>query len=134
MTPTVLVVDDDPATCRLIQKLLTPLGYAVRTVGDGGAALVAGAGTPPQLAIIDLFLPGVDGLSVMRCLRQDDPQLPVILMSAVSTPLFGPEGGPDASDRERIPFLAKPFGLTTLMALVQQQLPLLNGSHPARQP
>ena len=123
MDPTVLVVDDDPATCHLIQKLLTPLGYAVTTVGDGDAALAAGAETRPRLAIVDVFLPGLDGLSVMRGLRQDDPQLPVILMSAVDTVLTGHEGGPDGAECECIPFLPKPFSLVTLLALVHQQLP-----------
>ena len=61
MAPTVLVVYDDPATCRLIQKLLTPHGYAVATVGDGEAALAVGAGKRPRLAIVDVFLPGLDG-------------------------------------------------------------------------
>ena len=131
MDPTVLVVDDDPETCRLIQKLLTPHGYAVTTVGDGESALALGAGTRPGLAIIDVVLPGRDGLSVMRALRQDDPQLPVILMSAAGVGLPGHEGGPDGSERECIPVLGKPFSLLILLGLVQQQLPLPNASHPA---
>ena len=67
----------------------------------------------------------------MRGLRQDDPLLPVILMSAVGNVLTRHEVGPDGSDRESIQVLGKPFSLVTLLALVQQQLPLPNASHLA---
>ena len=131
MDPTILVVDGDEATCHLIQKLLTPHGYAVTTVGDGDAALTVGAGMRPRLAIVEVVLPGRDGLRVMRALRQDDPELPIILMSAVDDVLTRHEEGPDGSNRECIPVLVKPFSLVTLLGLVQQQLPLPNASHPA---
>src|SRR4051794_2233023 len=70
MARTILVVDDHPATCSLIQRTLTQQGYTVSTVGDGAAALVAAATQRPDLVIADVFLPGLDGLTVVDRLRQ----------------------------------------------------------------
>ena len=109
MDPTILVVDDDPATCRLIQKLLSPHGYAVTTVADGEAALVSVAAQRPSLVIVDVLLPGLDGMTVMTRLRQHNPGQPLIAISA----------SPTIPDLAGIPFLAKPFDLTTLLQLVE---------------
>jgi CheY-like chemotaxis protein len=125
MTPTILVVDDHPATCTLIQRILTPHGYAVATVADGEAALVAATTQRPDLVIADVFLPGLDGLMVIDRLRQQDPQLPVIAMSAAPEVLGRQETAPAGLDLGSIAFLAKPFSLATLQALVQSVMPLL---------
>jgi len=128
MTPSILVVDDHPATCTLIQRTLTPHGYAVATVADGEAALVAATTQRPDLVIADVLLPGMDGLTVIDRLRQQDPQLPVIAMSAAPEVLVRQETAPTGLDIKSIAFLAKPFALATLLALVQSVMPLLNPS------
>ena len=109
MEPTILVVDDHPGTCGLIQRVLTRQGYGVVTVGDGESALAAVVKERPSLVIVDVLLPGLDGVTVLTRLRQHDPRLPLIAMSA----------GNSVPDLEGIPFLAKPFGLSTLLQLVE---------------
>jgi CheY-like chemotaxis protein len=82
MEPTILVVDDHPGTCGLIQRVLTRQGYGVVTVGDGEAALAAVVTERPSLVIVDVLLPGLDGVTVLTRLRQHNPRLPLIAMSA----------------------------------------------------
>jgi len=121
--PTVLVVDDDPATCRQIAQTLTPQGYTVSIAGDGPSGLAAVAQARPALVILDVLLPEVDGLTVLTRLREDDPRLPIIVVSAASDVPTRLAAVPDVPDRERIWFLAKPFSLVTLQALVHHLLP-----------
>ncbi len=124
MSPTILVVDDHPETCTLIARVLRPQGYEVTTVADGTEALIAAAFRIPDLVIADVFLPGLNGLGVVDTLRQQDRLLPVIAISAVHDVLERPELVPPGLDPASISFLAKPFGLTALIALVHQVLPL----------
>ena len=77
----------------------------------------------PDLVIADVLLPGLNGLSVVDTLRQQDPLLPVIALSAVPDVLEHPEIVPVGLDRGSIAFLAKPFGLPALLDLVLQLLP-----------
>src|SRR4051812_40619959 len=128
MARTILVVDDHPATSSLIQRTLTQQGYTVSTVADGAAALVAAATQHPDLVIADVYLPGLDGLAVIHTLRQQDPRLSVIAMSAAPEVLGQLESAPAGLDLGPIAFLAKPFSLVTLIALVQSVMPLINPS------
>jgi CheY-like chemotaxis protein len=123
MDATVLVVDDDPATCRLIAQMLTPRGYTVSIACDGLSGLAAVERERPALVILDVHLPGLDGLTALMRLRQDDPRLPIIVVSAAADALTRLAAVPDVPDRESIRFLAKPFPLVTLLALVQHLLP-----------
>jgi len=113
MRPSLLVVDDDPGTCSLLQRVLTRHGYRVTTVADGDAALIAMAAEPPALVLTDLVMPGLSGLALIDHLRQHDPLLPIIALSAAL----------DLPDLGTIPLLIKPFSLGDLLALVEQQLP-----------
>lgn len=125
MPPTILVVDDHLETRTLIARTLQPQGYEVAAVPDGESALTAAATQHPDLVIADVLLPGLNGLSVIDTLRQQDPRLPVIAISAVHDVLEHPQSVPTGLDPGSIAFLAKPFGLTSLIALVRQLL-----SHP----
>ena len=66
---TILVIDDDEATLLLVRALLEPAGYAVRTARDGATALISAKHHEPDLIILDIGLPGGDGLSVLRRIR-----------------------------------------------------------------
>jgi two-component system OmpR family response regulator len=121
--PTILVVDDHPETCALIARTLRPQGYEIISLTDGEAALAAAAAQQPDLAIVDVLLPGMNGLSVITTLRQQNPLLPVIAISAVHDVLERLETVPSGLDLGSIVFLAKPFGLVPLVALVRQLLP-----------
>ena len=65
----IIVVDDDPPIRRMLERTLAAEGYAVRTAVDGGAALAAVEKSVPDLIVLDVAMPGVDGLAVARRLR-----------------------------------------------------------------
>ena len=123
MAPTILVIDDHPETRSFIVRTLRLRGYEVTAVADGEAALAAAAIQFPDLLITEVLLPGQNGLTLIDTLRQQDPLLPVIALSAVPDVLEQPEIVPAGLDRGSIAFLAKPFGLPALLDLVLQLLP-----------
>jgi DNA-binding response OmpR family regulator len=77
----VLVVDDDPVVTDVVRRYLERDGFAVRTAADGRAGLTAALSDPPSLLVLDLMLPGLDGLEVFRRLRAEQP-VPVIMLTA----------------------------------------------------
>jgi len=80
----VLVADDDPNICDLISFKLSQSGYAVRTCGDGVAALREAREHRPQLIVLDVGMPGMSGLDVCRALRADPEtaKIPIIMLTA----------------------------------------------------
>ncbi|MFE0045534.1 response regulator transcription factor [Streptomyces albireticuli] len=80
-TARVLVVDDDPTVSEVVAGYLDRAGFTVDRVADGPAALERAAAFPPDLVVLDLMLPGMDGLEVCRRLREDGP-VPVIMLTA----------------------------------------------------
>jgi DNA-binding response OmpR family regulator len=82
--PTVLVADDDPDIRELVAFKLEQAGYQVHAVGDGDAALAAAAALAPDLLLLDVMMPGINGFEVCRRLRaQDDTAtIPVIMLTA----------------------------------------------------
>lgn len=82
----VLVADDDQVICDLVAFKLAQGGYAVQVVSDGAAALDAIRADPPDLAILDVMMPGLSGVDVLRKLRQEPAteNLAVILLTAKS--------------------------------------------------
>jgi DNA-binding response OmpR family regulator len=73
----VLVVDDDPKIVSLLRRGLGFAGYVVDAAADGEAALAAARDRPPDVVVLDVMLPGVDGLEVSRRLRLGDASLPI---------------------------------------------------------
>lgn len=107
----VLVVDDEPQLVRALQVNLQEEGYSVATAADGTRALRAAASHPPDVIVLDLGLPDMDGIEVIRRLRTWT-QLPVIVLSAR-------HGSPDkveALDAGADDYITKPFGLDELLA------------------
>ncbi len=80
--PAVLVVDDEPQVRRIIASYLEAEGFDVRMAADGTQALAELAKRKADLVVLDLMLPGVDGLTVLRRLRESGDQVPVIVLSA----------------------------------------------------
>ena len=114
-TPTsrVLVVDDDPTVSEVVRRYLERDGYEVETVADGTAALRQALAHPPDLMVLDLMLPGLDGIEVCRRLRQSH-QVPVIMLTAkgdVDDRVTGLEVGADD-------YVTKPFSPRELTARV----------------
>src|SRR2546421_11451094 len=114
---TILVVDDEPRIVQLVRDYLEHSGFAVLTAADGPAALRAARTGRPDLVILDLGLPGLDGLDVARALRRDG-EVPIIMLTAraeESDKLVGLELGADD-------YLTKPFSPKELVARVRAVL------------
>ncbi len=116
--PDVLVVDDEPQVRQIVASYLEREGFRVRTAADGNAALAELAKKRPDLVVLDLMLPGVDGLTVLKRLRASGDQVPVIVLSAKgqeSERVAGLELGADD-------YLAKPASPREVAARVRAVL------------
>jgi DNA-binding response OmpR family regulator len=114
---TILVVDDEPQIVRLVRDYLEHSGFGVLTATDGPTALRTARSGSPDLVILDLGLPGLDGLDVARALRRDG-EVPIIMLTAraeESDKLVGLELGADD-------YLGKPFSPKELVARVRAVL------------
>ena len=113
----VLVVDDEPAIRRSVSAGLTARGYEVRTASTGAQALTSIAEDPPDLVILDLGLPDIDGVDVCRRIRGWS-QVPVVVLSAEASDyrkvLALDEGADD--------YVTKPFSMPELLARVRVAL------------
>ncbi len=119
---TVLVVDDEPQIVQVVRDYLEHGGFAVLTAGDGPTALRVARTQHPDLVILDLGLPGLDGLDVTRSLRRDGA-VPIIMLTArgdESDKLVGLELGADD-------YLTKPFSPKELVARVRAVLRRVEG-------
>jgi DNA-binding response OmpR family regulator len=114
---TVLVVDDEPRIVQLARDYLEHAGFAVLAAADGRAALQIARSRHPDLVVLDLGLPGLDGLDVTRALRADG-NLPIVMLTARDDELdkiLGLELGADD-------YLTKPFSPRELVARVRAVL------------
>lgn len=117
MTDRILVVEDDPAIQRTLRINLRARGYEVETVGSGRDALAAADEEAPDLVILDLGLPDVDGVEVLRRLRRTS-KVPVIVLSARQQS----DDKVEALDEGADDYVTKPFGADELMARVRVAL------------
>lgn len=127
MSSRVLVVDDDPTIAEVVTGYLERAGFAVEHAPDGPQALAFAARTPPDLVVLDLMLPGIDGLEVCRRLRAQAGDLPVVMLTALGEEndrVLGLEVGADD-------YLTKPFSPRELVLRVQSVLRRANGRAPA---
>jgi two-component system alkaline phosphatase synthesis response regulator PhoP len=120
--PTILIVDDEPRILQVARDYLARAGFTVQTAGAGGAALALLRAAPPDLLVLDLGLPDLDGLDVTRAVRQAADSrihhLPIIMLTARSAEtdrLVGLELGADD-------YLVKPFSPRELVARVRAVL------------
>ena len=114
---TVLVVDDEPKIVQLARDYLEHAGYEVVTSGDGSAALQLARSRRPDLVVLDLGLPGLDGLDVTRALRAES-SIPIVVLTARDDELdkvLGLELGADD-------YITKPFSPRELVARVRSVL------------
>ncbi len=114
----VLVVDDDPAVSGALNRALRLEGYEVSLASDGPAALEEIAIRPPEALVLDIGLPGIDGLEVCRRLRAADDDTPVLMLTArdaISDRVEGLDAGADD-------YLVKPFALAELLARLRALL------------
>jgi DNA-binding response OmpR family regulator len=114
----ILVAEDQADIRDLLVMNLQQSGYAVTAVPDGGAALAAEHQQPHDLLMLDLMMPGLDGLEVCKALRAQGRDTPILMLTARSTELdrvLGLELGADD-------YLAKPFSMAELLARVKALL------------
>jgi DNA-binding response OmpR family regulator len=116
--PRVLVVDDDEAIRTALERALALEGFVVSTVDGGSAALDAVEADPPDVVVLDVVMPDVDGVAVTRTLRGRGRELPVLILSAldeVGDRVAGLQAGADD-------YLVKPFAVDELVARLRALL------------
>ncbi len=114
----VLVVDDEPAVREVLARILEVEGFEVALAGDGRAAVRAQASAPADAVLLDVLMPGLDGLEVCRRLRDTGDRTPVLMLTArdgVGDRVAGLEAGADD-------YLPKPFALEELLARLRALL------------
>ncbi len=117
---TILVAEDDPASRELMREILGAWGYHVLEACNGGEALQKMEETEPDLVLLDIQMPGLDGFAVLRQLRQNPnyATLPVVALTAYAM----------RGDREKVlvagfdAYLTKPVDVTALKAQIQKLL------------
>src|SRR4051812_16852827 len=114
----VLVIEDDPAIRRGLVDALGFAGYAPREAGDGEAGLAAALGGDCDLVLLDLILPGRDGLAVLRAVRSARPALPVIVLTARGSEDDRVKGLSRGADD----YVVKPFSIRELLARIEAVL------------
>jgi two-component system response regulator MprA len=116
--PRLLVVDDEPPMRAALKRALELGGFEVSLAGDGTEGLDAAAAVRPDLVVLDILMPGVDGFDVCRTLRARGDRTPILMLTArdsVADRVEGLEAGADD-------YLPKPFALEELLARVRALL------------
>jgi len=117
MSANILVIDDDPRITRMLKRALSFEGYSVETAGSGASGLQAALQQEPDLVILDILMPEMDGLEVCRRLRSltDTPILLLTAKDDVRDRVVGLDSGADD-------YVVKPFALEELLARVRALL------------
>ena len=121
--PYILVVDDDPSISRLVQLYLEKEGYEVRAAARGDDAMAEFRRMPPDLMLLDVMLPGMDGWQVLKAVRKSSA-IPIIMLTAKDETfdkVLGLELGADD-------YITKPFDMKEMMARVKAVLRRTQGS------
>jgi two-component system sensor histidine kinase/response regulator len=118
----ILIVDDAPANLRLLMEILAEHGHRVRAVLDGAHALAAAQAAPPDLILLDVVMPDMDGYEVCRRLKADErtQDIPILFLSALGET----EGKIHAFTAGGVDYITKPFQVAELLARVQTHLSL----------
>lgn len=114
----ILVVDDEPAIRRYLKTSLTAQDWLVTEAEDGETALATIKRDPPDLLVLDLGLPGMDGLDIIRTLREAGSTLPIVVLSVRSDEA----GKVSALDFGADDYVTKPFGIEELLARIRTAL------------
>jgi DNA-binding response OmpR family regulator len=123
----ILLIDNDPTMTRQLKRGLFEEGLSVIVAGSGEAGLTLARDYPPDLVVLDILLPGLDGMEVLRRLRAADAQLPIIVLTTKDTPddqVRGLEAGADD-------YLIKPITAAVLLAHVRAHLRRQQAEHPS---
>jgi DNA-binding response OmpR family regulator len=125
----IVIIEDDATIARLVELELAHAGYEVVKYGDGESALLEIATVDPDLVLLDLMLPGADGLTVARTIREQGLAMPILMLTARSETqdvVMGFDAGADD-------YLRKPFEVPELLSRVRALLKRIEHDHPAAQ-
>jgi DNA-binding response OmpR family regulator len=114
----ILVIDDDPAITSLLRRGLSYEGFVVDTAGSGEAGLALSRERPPDLVVLDIMMPGLDGLAVLERLRTLDERLPVLFLTAKDAQADQVRGLERGADD----YVIKPFTFEILLARIRALL------------
>ena len=123
MPPLILVVDDEPRVARLARDYLEKNGFRVLTAADGQSALTTARREKPDLVILDLMLPVIDGREVCRILRRES-DVPIVMLTALSEEIDQVAGLEIGADD----YITKPFSVRALVARVRALLRRTHGA------
>ena len=126
MTELILVVDDEPKIARIARDYLEKNGYRVLTAGDGQSALTTARREKPDLIILDLMLPNIDGREVCKILRRES-DVPIIMLTALAEEIDQVTGLEIGADD----YITKPFSPRELVARVKVVLRRVSGDSAA---
>ncbi len=118
MTDTILVIEDDPSIRKGLELNLSLEGFNVISASDGSEGLALAKSRAPDVVVLDLSLPKLDGLSILRAIRRTDTETPVLILSARGQEQSKVEGLSLGADD----YITKPFGLAELLARVHAAL------------
>ncbi|MFI9649933.1 response regulator transcription factor [Streptomyces sp. NPDC052040] len=124
MTQTVLLAEDDRAIRHALERALTLEGYQVTAVADGVEALAQAHRTQPDVLVLDVMMPGIDGLQVCRVLRAEGDRTPILMLTALvetADRIAGLDAGADD-------YVVKPFDVEEVFARLRALLRRTNGS------
>jgi DNA-binding response OmpR family regulator len=128
--PTVLIVDDEATIREVVRRYLEHDGFRVEEAANGEAALASIERHPPDLVLLDLMLPGIDGISLTRRLRREELRVPIIMLTArgqTSDRILGLDLGADD-------YIVKPFSpqevVSRVRAVLRRSAPAPSGDAP----
>jgi two-component system, NtrC family, nitrogen regulation response regulator NtrX len=121
MYKTILVVDDEESICQSLEGILSDEGYEVLTAKSGEEALKMIEEEQPDLILLDIWLPGIDGIDVLKNVKQEYPQIQVIMMSGHGTI----ETAVKATKLGAFDFIEKPLSLEKVVLIVNHALDLI---------
>lgn len=122
----ILVIDDDPAVTSVLKRGLSYEGFAAEVASNGTEGLAILREHPADLVLLDIMMPGLDGLEVLRRIRAADETVPVLLLTAKDAPLDQVRGlGSGADD-----YVTKPFTFEVLLARIHALLRRQHMEHP----
>jgi DNA-binding response OmpR family regulator len=122
----ILAIDDDPSVTSLLKRGLAYEGYLVDIAGTGIAGLALAREHAPDLVVLDIMMPGMNGLEVLQRLRAADARLPVIMLTAKDAPADQVQGLESGADD----YVVKPFTFEVLLARVRALLRRQQAEHP----
>ena len=122
MNETILVVDDEESICKSLKAILSDEGYQVLVAGSGEEAVKIVEEEMPQLVLLDVWLPGMDGLETLKAFKKINPQALVIIMSGHGTI----ETAVKATKLGAFDFIEKPLSLDKIIILVNNAINLVH--------